>query len=144
MWGGEKKKNHLFLAEMLVFFHSPLGVENQDVSDSSDVNVGGSDFNVRRNSEFSVFLFLARRWLWALCCGRRQCETCLAPAHHLSLAQFTLLLSGAILRSPQLQGGVLSPPFALKTRLYLQKAAPTHCHQCRCELHSIRIMGRGA
>lgn len=49
--GGEKPK---FLAEMLVFFHSPLGVENQDVSDSNDVNVGGSDFNVRRNSEFCV------------------------------------------------------------------------------------------
>lgn len=48
------EKNPLFLAEMLVFFHSPLGVENQDVSDSNDVNVGGSDFNARGNSEFCV------------------------------------------------------------------------------------------
>lgn len=46
-----------FLAEMLVFFHGPLGVENQDVSDSNDVNVGGGDFNVRRNSEFSVSFY---------------------------------------------------------------------------------------
>lgn len=52
-----------FLAGMLGFFHGPLGVEKQDVSDSNDVNVGGGDFNVRRNSEFSVFLFITRRWL---------------------------------------------------------------------------------
>jgi len=48
---------------MLVFFHGPLGVENQDVSNSNDVNMGGGDFSVTRHSQFYVFLLITRRWL---------------------------------------------------------------------------------